>query len=65
VTGVLGRPATNRDDAALSLTEAGPGHYVAHAAGVAKGTWLISLEARRQDDTEPIYRSRRRLWLEP
>jgi len=65
VEGVLGRPATNRYDAKLALTETAPGRYEARAAAVAEGSWLIALEARAQVGAEPIYRTRRRVWLKP
>jgi nitrogen fixation protein FixH len=64
VEGVLGRPATNRHDVKLVFAETAPGRYEAKTAGVAEGSWLIALEARTQSGAEPIYRSRRRLWLE-
>jgi nitrogen fixation protein FixH len=65
VAGSLGRPATNRHDIALELAETAPGRYEARAAAVASGSWLVTLEARRRADAEPVYRTRRRLWLEP
>jgi nitrogen fixation protein FixH len=65
VSGVVGRPATNRHDVPITLAEAEPGRYVGRAAQVAKGSWLLSLEARERGHAEPIYRSRRRLWLDP
>jgi nitrogen fixation protein FixH len=65
VEGVLGRPATNRYDIKLTLTETAPGRYEAQTAAVAEGSWLVTLEARPQADAEPIYRFRRRLWLKP
>ena len=48
VEGVLGRPATNRQDVKLALAETAPGRYEAHAAAIAEGSWLITLEAREQ-----------------
>jgi nitrogen fixation protein FixH len=65
VAGVLGRPATNRQDIPLTLAETAPGRYQARAGAVAEGGWLVSLEARRQGEAEPIFRARRRLWLDP
>ncbi len=65
VAGVLARPATNRQDIKLALTETAPGRYEAQAGALARGSWLISLEARAPAVAEPIYRSRRRLWLDP
>jgi nitrogen fixation protein FixH len=65
VAGVLGRPSTNRHDVALALGETSPGQYEARTAPLAAGNWLVSLEARAHDEADPIYRSRRRLWLKP
>ena len=65
VEGVLGRPSTNRLDVKLVLAETEPGRYEAQVAAMAQGSWLITLEARLQATAEPVYRSRRRLWLEP
>jgi nitrogen fixation protein FixH len=62
----LGRPSTNRHDLRLRLREGAPGRYEAQAASLAEGTWLIAIEARAAGNAEePIYRARRRLWLEP
>ena len=63
VEGMLGRPATNRFDVKLALAETAPGRYEAQTAAVAEGSWLITLEVRAPAGAEPIYRSRRRLWL--
>jgi nitrogen fixation protein FixH len=66
IEAVLGRPATNRHDVRLMLAEAAPGRYEAHTAPLAEGAWLVALEARADSSAEePIYRSRRRLWLKP
>ena len=65
VEGVLGRPATNRYDVKLALAETAPGRYEAQTAALAEGSWLIALEARAQAGAEPVYRTRRRLWLKP
>ena len=64
VVGVLGRPSTNRQDIRLTLAEQAPGRYEAQVAPLAEGNWIIALEAfAGADQTEPIYRTRRRLWL--
>jgi nitrogen fixation protein FixH len=65
VSGVLGRPATYRNDTPVAFAEAEPGRYVGRAVGVAEGSWLLSVEVRERGNDEPLYRSRRRLWLEP
>jgi nitrogen fixation protein FixH len=63
VEGVLGRPATNRFDVKLALTETAPGRYEAQTGEIAEGGWLVTLEVRMPTGAEPIYRARRRLWL--
>jgi nitrogen fixation protein FixH len=66
IEGLLGRPATNRHDIKLALTEAAPGRYGAQARAVGEGSWIVSLEAfANRGDADPIYRTRRRLWLKP
>jgi nitrogen fixation protein FixH len=65
ITGLLGRPSTNRHDITLTLVESSPGQYEARTAALAEGNWLLSLEARAHDAADPIYRTRRRLWLKP
>jgi nitrogen fixation protein FixH len=65
IKGILGRPATNRQDIKLALAETSPGHYEAQTFPMAQGSWLITVEARLDGNVEPIYRTRRRLWLKP
>ena len=65
IQGVLGRAATNRQDINLAFVETAPGRYEAQGPEMAGGSWLIALEARIADGTEPAYRLRRRLWLKP
>ena len=66
VEGVLARPATASADIALQLNEIGSGQYIARTNAPAPGAWIVAIEARRRDETmEPVYRARRRLWLEP
>jgi nitrogen fixation protein FixH len=65
VEGVLGRPATNRQDIKLALIEREPGRYEVQAGSIAAGNWLIALEAREQVGADPVYRMRRRLWIKP
>jgi nitrogen fixation protein FixH len=64
VEAVLGRPATNREDKRIALTEVAPGRYAAQVAPLAAGSWLVTLEARDHAE-EPVYRLRRRLWFTP
>lgn len=65
VAGVLGRPSTNRHDIALALVEDAPGQYEARTAELTEGNWLVQLDARLPAAAEPVYRTRRRLWLKP
>jgi nitrogen fixation protein FixH len=65
VAGVLGRPSTNRHDIVLQLIEGAPGRYEAHIAPLAEGNWLVSLDVRAHEAADPIYRTRRRIWLKP
>jgi nitrogen fixation protein FixH len=62
---MLGRPATNREDLRLKLSEVAPGSYQARTAPLGAGSWLVALEARKADADEPVYRLRRRLWFTP
>lgn len=63
---VLGRPSTNRHDIKLGLAEAAPGRYEAQTAPLPEGSWLIAAEVRTDVRAEdPVYRTRRRLWLKP
>jgi len=65
IAGAIGRPSTNRQDLRLELTESSAGEYEARTAVLDPGTWLISLEARESKAApDPVYRTRRRLWLE-
>jgi nitrogen fixation protein FixH len=63
VAGVLGRPATDRHDIALALGEAAPGRYETRTPPLAAGSWMIALDARNGGSEDPIYRTRKRLWL--
>lgn len=66
LAGVLARPSTASADIALRLTEVGGEHYIASAGTLAPGAWIAAIEAHRDGNTaEPVYRARRRLWLEP
>ena len=61
---VLGRPVTARGDMSLEFTEVAPGDYRAMVGPIEAGTWMITLEACRDEDrTPPPYRAKRRLWL--
>jgi nitrogen fixation protein FixH len=66
IEGVLGRPSTSRHDLRLVLAEQAPGRYEAQSAALPEGNWIVTLEAwTAADPQEPIYRTRRRLWLKP
>lgn len=67
VVASVGRPATNRFDRNLELAEVAPGVYEAAFADVAPGTWAVDLRVfdARDNDAEPVYRVRRRLWVAP
>jgi nitrogen fixation protein FixH len=65
IVGTLGRPATNRHDLKLVFAETAAGRYEAQANGISPGSWLVTLEMRKQIDAEPTYRSRKRLWITP
>ncbi|HEU4378285.1 MAG TPA: FixH family protein [Hyphomicrobiaceae bacterium] len=65
VAGMLGRPSTNRHDVALQLVEGQPGQYEARVSPPAEGNWLVVLDVRANEAADPIYRTRRRIWLKP
>ncbi|MGE0022292.1 MAG: FixH family protein [Hyphomicrobium sp.] len=68
VEATLGRPATVRADTALSLIEDTPGSIEApHPQDAEAGAWHASVrEFRAGDDAvEPLYQTRRRLWVSP
>jgi nitrogen fixation protein FixH len=58
----IGRPATERFDRTLVLTEAFPGIYSASTGSLEPGNWVVDAEVRAAGG-EPEYRMRRRLWL--
>lgn len=62
LSATLGRPATDRYDWTLTLTETEPGRYVAGVA-LPAGQWSIT--TRGQDDAGQSYRSQARLWHSP
>jgi len=64
----LGRPATNRADTQLRLVEISPGLFEAPVADdPGPGTWVATVRAFQADEaaTEPVYQTRRRLWVAP
>ena len=66
LTARIGRPATNRFDATLDLTETAPGQYEAPLPAALEGSWIVDLSAfDGAADTEPHYQMRRRVWIKP
>lgn len=68
IEAVLGRPATNSSDALLRLFEVAPGVFeapVGHEPG--PGAWIATVRAFQADGsaTDPVYQTRRRLWIAP
>jgi len=62
----IGRPTTNRQDRKLRLLAQDAGGYGAQVVPLEPGAWIIDVEARATaTDEEPIFRSRRRLWMAP
>ena len=66
VTARIGRPATNRFDAALELTEFAPGQYEVPLPEAGQGAWIVDLSVYDGGGaTEPLYQARRRVWIKP
>jgi nitrogen fixation protein FixH len=61
----LSRPATNRSDVTIALTEVAPGVFESVAALQGDGAWIADVRAIRSGETAPAYQARRRLWLAP
>lgn len=59
----IGRPATDRFDATLDLSETAAGVYEAALPVAAEGTWIVDLNAYDGSAPEPAYQARRRLWI--
>ena len=64
---LVGRAATNREDAVANLIEVSPGRYEADVTLHEFGGYVANLEV--SDPSMPpgvvVYRARRRLWLKP
>ena len=59
----LSRPATDKEDRAVGLTEAEPGVYAADIR-LASGAWVISVApAAETDQSAPAYRLKHRLFV--
>lgn len=65
ITGLLGRPATDRADRTLVLIETAPGRYSTDVGQLEAGGWLVTLEAvwPGTGTRAPVHRVRKRLWL--
>lgn len=62
----LGRPATDRYDQTLTLSETAPGIYETALPATSEGTWIIDLSAYDGGSSgEPVYQARRRAWIGP
>lgn len=65
LTGTIGRPATVTRDKPIEGREVAPGQYEADVALAEPGGWIASVEARRGDGDDVVFRARKRLWLKP
>lgn len=65
VTAVVGRPATAAEDRALTLKEASPGRYETSSTAFAAGSYVVDARAMSADAKVPLFRLRKRLWLNP
>jgi len=66
VVATVGRPATDRYDVTLTLSETSPGLYEAALPSASGGTWIVDLSAYDGGSSgEPIYQARRRAWIGP
>lgn len=68
IEAVLGRPATNRSDMLLRPQELTPGVFEAPIGdSPAPGTWIATIKAFQAGGAadEPVYQTRRRLWIAP
>ncbi len=65
VSAMIGRAATTREDAALSLSETELGQYEAALNLAGEGGYVASIEAHAAagGDANVLYRARSRLWL--
>lgn len=63
----VGRPATDKFDQTLLLSETAPGTYTQDVSLTGDGNWLASLEVLEGYDEAKsvVYRMKKRLWLKP
>jgi nitrogen fixation protein FixH len=64
-TAIVGRPSTERFDHKVKLAEQADGRYAADLGKLDGGAWIVSVEAGDGSAAAPVYRLRRRLWLNP
>jgi nitrogen fixation protein FixH len=63
IEAALSRPASDREDRAVRLTEAEPGIYAAEVK-LAPGLWVIAVAPSEVSDaSEPVYRLKHRLFV--
>ena len=60
-----GRPATNRHDVEVQLAETAPGHYEARRRARRRQLARLAGSSEQHEAADPIYRTRRRIWLTP
>jgi nitrogen fixation protein FixH len=65
VTAKVQRPATDRFDHTLVMTERAPGVYEVNVPKVDLGNWAVEISAAKpkRDGFETVYETRRRVWL--
>ena len=67
VAGEIARPVADRFTSTLAFRETGPGTYLAPAASLPPGNWMVSLQATRAESPsgQTAYQIKERLWLKP
>lgn len=67
IGGEISRPVADRFTSTLDFRENTDGTYLAPAASLQPGNWIVSLQARRAESHggETAYQIKERLWLKP
>lgn len=65
MTTTIARPSTAQFDHKAELREQLDGQYTAQISRLDAGNWIATVEAREVASGEPVFRSRRRVWLKP
>lgn len=65
VAATIARPSTARHDRTIALIEQSGGRHGADVGPLEDGAWIVAIEARQSGSPDPLFRSRRRLWLKP